>query len=259
MEPLLLEELSGDNVPKSFEKLINTVKTGDVLNKNDYMVLMSHILMLESGFVGYECKEYHGDSKCSFNYKRLMEIVDKLPPNWKRNNVLYSISYVYPPMPQNVCKLTCIVNGEDLVINASAQDIEDGNYSILIDTSRYVISSTSNLANMFQDTRHLSQIFKTIISNPLRNVVLKFNNYPQYSLEDMPVEILEHIKKFLDLKSETRFRGTCKYMRTLVGPSYLMKPGCQYERYGCHCNRFWPHLNLREFYYRSLNIHRFIS
>lgn len=217
MEPLLLEELRADNVPRSFEKLENILQCGDApADKHDCVVLFSHILMLESGFVAEGCEEFYNDKKIGFNYRRILSTVATVPKNWKRNEVLYVLCYVYPPFANNICEVTFIVTGDDLIVNARFREIENSNFTVLLDPSRYVISAAKNIENKFREMSHLSQIFKTAICNPARNVVLKLNNYSGFCLEDMPYEILLHIKKYLDWNAKRSFKNTCKCFRSLT-------------------------------------------
>ncbi|GJQ71541.1 hypothetical protein Trydic_g11249 [Trypoxylus dichotomus] len=234
MEPTLIEEMKGERVPRSFEKLrITLVNKGTILERNEYFFLLIHVLMLECGFITLDCRDHYNDQDFGFHFARIVKCVDKLPPNWKRSKTVFSVTYALPPFLQYLCRVTCAECAEDIVVNSSVDGIGGINYSLLVDPSRYIISSASNIVNKFQDIWHLSRIFKATIGSPARNVIMRQNDVPAFCLEDLPIEILWNIMRLFDPKTLAQFERTCRYFRVLSHDASLWKkiPGGKWESF----------------------------
>lgn len=234
MEPILIEEMKGNSVPRSFERIRSSLlNKGVLLNRNEYFFLLIHVMMLECGFITLDCREYYNDQDYGFNVGRILNCVDRLPANWRRSPTVYSATYVLSPFVQYTCKVTCAECADDIVVNGSVDGIGGVNYSLLIDPSRYVISSAVRIANKFQDVWHLSRIFKATIGSPARNAIMRHNHIPAFCLEDLPVEILLHIMRYFDPKTLAKFERTCSFFRILSHDSTLWKkiPGGKWESF----------------------------
>lgn len=234
MEPILLEEMKGDSVPRTFEKIYNSfVRKGVRLDRNDYLFLLIHVLMLECGFITVDCREHYDDQDFGFNLSRILDCVDKLPPNWRRSNNVRTAIYFLPPLTQYSCKVTCAECADDIVVNASVEGIYGVNYSFLIDPSRYVITCAARIENKFQDIWHLSWTFKMIIGSPARNAIMKQHKIPAFCLEDLPVEMLLYVMQYFDPVTLAMFERTCTYFRALSHDQILWKkiPGSKWESF----------------------------
>lgn len=216
--------MTGEKMPQSFRNVRNVLTDkGVLLDRNEYFFLLVHVLMLECGFITTDCREYYNDQDFGYHYRRILNCVDRLPPNWKRSNTVYSVTYYLPPFLQYPCRVTCAECAEDIVVNTSVDGLGGVSYSLLIDPSRYVIVSATILSNKFQDIWHLSRSFKSAIGNPARNIIMRRNCIPAYCLEDLPIEILWYIMQYFDPKTLARFERTCTFFRELCHDDTLWK------------------------------------
>lgn len=208
---LLIEELSEDNIPKSLENLLSYLrKKRIILDKNDVMVLIMYLLMLEAGFVPKDQVDSVSERTIGFHYKRLMNFTRDMPKNWKITENLYKMEFVLVPFPLYACTFLCTHNAGEMVVNCYVRNISDTNFSLLIDSSQYIISSSTDIhKHRFQHLKSLSKKFKSELAYKIKIAILHENDV-RASIEDFPTEIILEITTYLDIKSLVRFSGSCK-------------------------------------------------
>lgn len=203
--PLLIEEIEGDNEPVSYalvlERLETLNKTPSALNKYDIIVCFIFVIMLEQGFIPLHCaEEFSSVGHFEFDKQRVHNLCKRLPDTWKKSNSLYELSFVLGCFRRQQCRLLCTICMDDLLVNCSVQGVQNGNYSMLIDPSQYVIDSRISLRKRFQHIKHFATNFKNAIANPAKWDVLQVNDVPTPRLQDLPPELKNELEKLVKVE-----------------------------------------------------------
>lgn len=207
MEPMLLEDYKHGHMPQTLKNLMDFYQENNLSpDKNDIIVGLLHILMLESGFIHKDCEEKVDDY--DFNYQRLLRLSKNLPTNWKRTNS-YQMDFILTCTPDLLCTIISIPISDDLLINCTVKDI--GSYSLLIDPLMYYISSKIKLGKcMFQNLDHLSRNFKNSIAYPAKIAIGEFSGGISACIKSLPYELLVKIMSYLTISEVLTFARTCR-------------------------------------------------
>ncbi|KAK9877081.1 hypothetical protein WA026_016106 [Henosepilachna vigintioctopunctata] len=196
MEPLQLEDFQKDKIPITLENLIKSFEMKEVVpSKNDFLVGCIYIFMLEYGFIPIEKKNDYND--CGFCYKRIKELSSFSGWNKFKENS-YSLSFTLPPHHLYVCKILCVKTGDDLIVNAFVKNIEEVQYTCMLDILTYFTDSSHADAHLskLQNLKILSNLFKNQIAFPVKNAILHANEIRHPCFEDLPIEIILYILKY---------------------------------------------------------------
>lgn len=226
LEPILVEDMNDECVPKTYENLRDLLENRNVyLDRNDIIVLLFYICMLEMGFVTKEfvsqCDE---DDGIDFNYRRISKLAKEFPINWKRNN-FYEFSFVLLPFPLYTCNLNIIKMADDMLINSNVRNIENCTCCMLIDPSLYVVNSSVNLHKIrFQNVRNLAITFKSKICYPMKIAILTENNVRVPHIQTLPEDILLYIaSKLNSLSTLSRFQQVCQLFKNVTEEEKIWK------------------------------------
>lgn len=222
-ENLLIHETRDDDIPKTLENAIRCLReqTG-MTDKNDMMVLILYICMLECGFVPLGEIDKHPPA-ITFNYQRILTLTSNLPKGWKTNDFLYKINFVLQPFPLHICNLLCTVTAGDLLVNAYVRNVEDSNCSILLDASQYIISSNTKIQVHYQNFDILSKKFKNTVGHVVKNAILHENGEVGQSFEDLPSELVLEVVCFLDLRHMLRVSALCRRLHSVLKESKIIE------------------------------------
>lgn len=226
LEPILVEDINDECVPKTYENLRDVLGNRNVyLDRNDIIVLLLYICTLEMGFVTKEfvslCEE---DDGIDFNCKRILKLTRHFPMNWKRND-FYEFSFTLLPFPLYTCNLNFIKTADDVLINSNIRNIENCACCMLIDPSLYVVNSSANVRkNRFQNIRSLTTTFKSKICYPMKVAILTENDVRIPHIQTLPEDILLHIaSKFNSLATLSRFQQVCQLFKSVTEDERIWK------------------------------------
>lgn len=213
MDPILLEDYNGGEIPEALLNIFTFFKTEDIkATKVDVIVSCIYILMLEYGFVPEQQKCDFMD--LNFNYKRIQKLSKRLPYGWKTSDHNYSMNFILASNHLYVTKISCIALGDDLIVNGTVSNIEDARYSIIIDVLSYFTFNVLSRIKIkhLQNLKRLSFAVKESIIFPLRNEILRNSKYFHSCMEYFPYDVVIHISKFLSKKDAKAWLRTCKYL-----------------------------------------------
>lgn len=218
MEPMLVEECKYGAIPRSITNLLEFFESNNLSpTKNDIIVGLIYILMLESGFIEKTCTDVIQD--CDFNYRRLLECSKTLPLSLRGNNI-YNINFVLKSNSPIVCSLTLMFVSDDLLVNCTIKDV--GFFSFLLDPLMYIITSTILPQGFFfQNLDHLSRSFKDQIAFPAKIAVMEASGEIPVCLQNLPYEILHTILSYLKITDVIIFAQTCRTLCQISQDSSL--------------------------------------
>lgn len=226
LEPVLVEDLQDDHMPKTLVNVQTFFESKGIdLDKNDTLIILLYICMLEMGFVTKDFEHFCDEDEqgVDFNYGRILKLTESFPENWKNNDV-YEFEFVLLPFPLYICSLAIIKLSDDMVINCSVKNIEDCSVCIVIDPSLYVLASNIDLIKFrFQNVRNMAILFKGTVSYKMKLSILEENNMRVACLHHLPPDILLLIVKYFDLCILGRFQQVCQSFRDLTEDSKLWK------------------------------------
>lgn len=215
MEPILLEDFSSEEKPKTFTNLLHVLEQDNSTSSTDLLVGLTYVLFLESGFVPIEKKEECEDG-WAFDYQRLQRLSKYLPKNWKTASV-YSFVLILPPFWDQKTKVTCFLLGDDLIINCITKEVENGEYTVCLDPLLYFSGSAHNLSSKhLQNLNHLSRVVKNDICYRAKQDILHQNNVITECFEALPPEILSFIARKFTIKDLIRFGIVNKYFNKIM-------------------------------------------
>ncbi|KAL3268851.1 hypothetical protein HHI36_007941 [Cryptolaemus montrouzieri] len=215
MEPLLLEDFQRSRFPTTLKNIMKSFeKQGIQPSKCDFLVGCLYTLMLEYGFIPQEKESFYND--CGFNYSRIKDLVSF--PAWKKSDEnSYSLSFILPPHHIYTCKVICIKMGDDLIVNAIVKNIEDVHHTIMLDILSYFTDGAHQKACMdkMQNLRSLSTSFKNQVAFPVKHAILRTNGLRHPCLEDLPLEIIFYIFKYIHGTDIIKFTAISKQFHSM--------------------------------------------
>lgn len=193
-EPMLCSESMDGQVPHSLEVLY---QSADSPNSNDALIVLIHLLMLESGYIpqGTEAR-----AVC-------------MPENWKAGGV-YKLLYTHPLCEGGCAALTCVPLGNLIVINATLKinsEIRSVKKLQLLPESFICKEETGeNVAKIYKDLPKLSRLFKDQLVYPLLAFTRQALNLPDiFGLLVLPLELKLRIFRLLDIRSVLSLSAVC--------------------------------------------------
>ena len=221
-KPLVVEDMGDGQIPTSVKTLRKSCRDdGIVLTILDELVLILHVLMLEMSFFPVDNQdEIEGHE---FNYNRVMKLSKRMPDRWKQKNDQYILVYVLKPASDYPCTLVMTRSSEDLLVNLHAANIDNVNFSIVLDSCAYIVPSLKCTIR-YQYMKMLSYRFKSCIAYPTKANILQYCGITYPSIENLPVEVIMYlIQKHLDKRSILNLGKTCWTFWQICGCSKLRK------------------------------------
>lgn len=212
LEPVLVEDINDEYVPKTYENIRKYFEAKNVyLDRNDTLVILLYICMLEMGFVPQGLEYLCESSSVEFNYNQILKLTNDFPVNWKKND-FWEFRFTLTPFPVHICHVSFVKVADDMLLNATVRSIEKCTACRLIDPSLYVIASLTNLHNVrFQNVKSLSVMFKSEIGYQMKTSILWEHNVRSAHILTLPDDILLQIaKNFNTLQTIGRFQRTCQ-------------------------------------------------
>nr|XP_012628249.1 F-box only protein 7 isoform X1 [Microcebus murinus] len=194
-EPMLCSESEEGQVPHSLETLYHSA---DCSNANDALIVLIHLLMLESGYIpqGTEAKAV------------------SMPERWKSSGV-YKLQYTHPLCEGGSAALTCVPLGNLIVVNATLKinsEIRSVKRLQLLPES-FVCKEEQgeNVAKIYKDLQKLSRLFKDQLVYPLLAFTRQALNLPDvFGLVVLPLELKLRIFRLLDVRSVLSLSAVCR-------------------------------------------------
>lgn len=206
-EPILCRESSSTSVP---EILRQSYQLSEVQTLNEAMVVVLHVLMLESGFVPQD-----------------VDRADALPvPATAKLGHIYRIAYIHTSCPEQIAVFTCIPVGCILSINANAGT---STFQMSLKPSLYVRRSqlnATNVASVYENIPKLSHLFKDNIVYPLLAILQTEEGITPNGIMSMATEVKLLIFSFLDVRSLINSSEVCKEFQLLTDDPALWKRLC---------------------------------
>lgn len=213
-KPLVIEDMENGQIPTSLKTLQNSCRDDSItLTTFDELVLILHVLMLEMSFVPIDNQgEIRGHE---FNYKRVIKLSERMPDGWKQRTDQYKLMYVLKTALDYPCTLVMTRSSEDLLVNLHARNIDNVNFSVVLDSNAYIVSS-SKCNIRYQYMKMLSFRFKSCIAYPAKANILSHCGIKYPSFKNLPLELMIHfVRNYLDEDSILNLERTC---RTFWGP-----------------------------------------
>ncbi|XP_062058934.1 F-box only protein 7 isoform X1 [Lepus europaeus] len=193
-EPMLCSEAVEGQVPHSLEALH---QSADCSNASDALIVLLHLLMLESGYIpqGTEVKAL------------------SMPEQWKASGV-YRLRYTHPLCEGGSAALTCVPLGNLVVVNATLKinnEIKSVKRLQLLPESFVCMGEPGeNAAKIYRDLQKLSRLFKDQLVYPLLAFTRQALNLPDvFGLVVLPLELKLRIFRLLDVRSVLSLSAVC--------------------------------------------------
>ncbi|XP_023673553.2 F-box only protein 7 isoform X1 [Paramormyrops kingsleyae] len=205
-EPMLCAEAEEGEVPHSLEVLHHAAQSRGPC---DSLVVASHLLMLETGFV-----PQNAEGKPS-----------EMPPGWRAEGGVYRLRYSHPLCEQSLATLAAVPMGSRLVINATLKMKESAENAkkLLLKPSTYVTDAWAgeSAAMAYRDLKQLSRLFKDQLAYPLIASARQAMNLPAvFGLTALPPELLLRVLRLLDIGSVVSLSAVCRDLNVAtVDPS----------------------------------------
>ncbi|XP_074082884.1 F-box only protein 7 [Macrotis lagotis] len=195
-EPMLCSEAVDGQVPHSLETLYHSAECSSA---NDALIVLVHLLMLESGFIplGTEAKAM------------------SMPEKWRSGGV-YKLQYTHPLCEDGTAALTCVPLGSLIVINATLKinnEIKSVKRLQLLPESFICPheQAKENVATKYKDLQKLSRLFKDQLVYPLLAFARQALNLPDvFGLIVLPLELKLRIFRLLDVRSVLSLSAVCR-------------------------------------------------
>ncbi|XP_037702339.1 F-box only protein 7 isoform X2 [Choloepus didactylus] len=212
-EPMLCSEAVEGQVPHSLETLYHSAACS---NANDALIVLVHLLMLESGYIpqGTEAKAV------------------SMPEKWKWGGV-YKLQYLHPLCDGGSAALTCVPLGTLMVINATLKINNEirsvRRLQLLPESFICKDEPVENVAEMYKDLQKLSRLFKDQLVYPLLAFTRQALNLPDvFGLVVLPLELKLRIFRLLDIRSVLSLSAVCRDLLIASNDQLLWR--CLYLR-----------------------------
>ncbi|CAL9682649.1 unnamed protein product [Knipowitschia caucasica] len=207
-EPMLCSEAEDGQAPLSLELLYHGAHS---TSKSDAIIVVGHLLMLETGFT------HEGIALQSMD----------MPTGWRGAGV-YKLKYSHPLCENSHAILAAVSTGSTLVINATLKVNEKACAvgKLCLNPSNYVTNEWQgdHAAAVFKDLKKLSRIFKDILAYPLIASAREAMALPvAFGLPALPPELLLRVLRLLDVHSLTRLSMVSKHFQSTTSDSTLWK------------------------------------
>uniref|UniRef100_A0A096M422 F-box protein 7 n=1 Tax=Poecilia formosa TaxID=48698 RepID=A0A096M422_POEFO len=215
-EPMLCSEAEDGEAPLSLELLYHTAQTS---SPNDAIMVVAHLLMLETGFSAQGSELKPGE----------------MPAGWRSAEGVYRLHYTHPLCENSLVTVVAVSMGPLLVLNVVLKVPEtiDTAQKLLLKPSSYVTQDWpgENAATAFKNLKKLSRIFKDQLAYPLIAAAREAMALPvAFGLQALPPELLLRVLRLLDAQSLVRLSATSWHFNAASSDSTL-----------------WKHLYLRDF------------
>ncbi|PSN48519.1 hypothetical protein C0J52_05932 [Blattella germanica] len=213
MKPVLVEETTLPDIPRHLQVLLSSLES-----KNDAIVALLYVLMLETGFLPQHemnCTLYKGGH--GFNVQILNRITD-MPLNWRNAELnIYDLTFGLGAFPKYTCKLLVVPSGEILLVNLviTNLDKERKAYSMTIQPSKYITNLSGHIAYSLNNMKDLSVKFKDTISNPAKCAILNREGMLNPSILGVPDEMKIRIFKNLAISDMNNVSLVCRKLFAL--------------------------------------------
>ncbi|XP_025254505.1 F-box only protein 7 isoform X1 [Theropithecus gelada] len=207
-EPMLCSESVEGQVPHSLETLYQSADCSDA---NDALIVLIHLLMLESGYMpqGIEAKAL------------------SMPEKWKLSGV-YKLQYMHPLCEGSSATLTCVPLGNLIVVNATLKinnEIRSVKRLQLLPESFICKEKLGeHVAKIYKDLQKLSRLFKDQLVYPLLAFTRQALSLPDvFGLVVLPLELKLRIFRLLDVRSVLSLSAVCRDLFTASNDPLLWR------------------------------------
>ncbi|XP_066446263.1 F-box only protein 7 isoform X2 [Eleutherodactylus coqui] len=194
--PMLCSEATDGQIPHSLEALY---LSSDCVSANDALVVVAHLLMVETGYTAQGVKNK----------------VSAMPEGWKSSGGIYKLHYSHPLCGDSSAALVCVPMGRLVVINATLTIVRELKCvkRLQIPTESYITfpPQDSAVAAVFRDLQKLSRLFKDQLVYPLLAATRQALDLPDvFGVVVLPPELKLRIFRLLDVQSILSLGATCK-------------------------------------------------
>ncbi|XP_076091852.1 F-box only protein 7-like isoform X1 [Mytilus galloprovincialis] len=210
-EPLLCRDSVQGAVPPL---LVKVYIESDVTSTHEALVIVLHILMLESGYIPVQTSDQSTASGRS----------DMMNADWKRGSpASYTLKYTHNSCSDtDIFTLVCLKMGKLLIIHGRSPDKED--IPLNITFCDFIQSIDGEINKVYKNLPKLSMIFKDNISLPLLQTYRQNHGFPVLSgIMSLSHEIKLTVFSFLDVPSTVRMMDTCKDFQQICKDRYLWR------------------------------------
>ncbi|RXN08133.1 F-box only 7 [Labeo rohita] len=200
--PLLCCETEDGVIPHALERLLDS---SNCRNPSDCLMLATHLLLLETGFLPQGCNVNSGE----------------MPIGWRAAGGVYRLQYSHPLLENNLVSVVAVPMGRTLVINAvlKMDKTMENSRKLVLKPDDYV---TADLAGgstgvVYTDLCKLSRLFKDQLVYPLMAAARQGN-------QQRDTDWKELYKKKYKQRKENERRGRCRFYPSHVPPIFPLTP-----------------------------------
>ncbi|XP_023044817.1 F-box only protein 7 isoform X1 [Piliocolobus tephrosceles] len=224
-EPMLCSESVEGQVPHSLETLYQSADCSDA---NDALIVLIHLLMLESGYMPQiNLINLHYLFPFHFVPQGTEAKALSMPEKWKLSGV-YKLHYMHPLCEGSSATLTCVPLGNLIVVNATLKinnEIRSVKRLQLLPESFICKEKLGeNVAKIYKDLQKLSRLFKDQLVYPLLAFTRQALSLPDvFGLVVLPLELKLRIFRLLDVRSVLSLSAVCRDLFTASNDPLLWR------------------------------------
>ncbi|KAK3558225.1 hypothetical protein QTP86_013977, partial [Hemibagrus guttatus] len=207
-KPMLCCEVEEGKVPHSLEMLYQTAQCNSA---SDCLLLVAHVLLLETGFLPQGCVRD-----------------GEMPSGWCTEGVLYRLQYSHPLCENSLVRVVAMLRGQTLVINATLKTTNavELSWKLALKPDAYVTKEWAggNAGVVYRDLQKLSLVLKDQLAYPLIATAREALGLPAlFGLAVLPPELLLRIMRLLDVPSIGKLSKVCRRLHSVTQDASLWK------------------------------------
>ncbi|KAI5620289.1 F-box only protein 7, partial [Silurus asotus] len=207
-EPMLCCEAEEGKVPHSLEMLYQAAQCTSAA---DCLLLATHVLLLETGFLPQGCEVKHGE----------------MPSGWRAAGGVYRLQYSHPQCEGSVVQVVAVPMAQTLVLHATLK-ISSSEFSrkLVLKSDVFVTKAWAggNPGVAYRDLQKLSCVFKDQLVYPLIATAREALDLPAlFGLATLPPELLLRIMRLLDVHSLLKLSEVCRHLNCVTQDASLWK------------------------------------
>ncbi|XP_067110527.1 F-box only protein 7 [Osmerus mordax] len=210
LEPMLCDEAEEGKLPHSLDVLHHNSQSGSPF---DAVMVVVHLLMLETGFFPQGSEVKHGE----------------MPSDWRAAGGVYRLKYTHPFCEDSLILVVAVPMGNLLAVNASLkinEKVEKVN-KLTLNPVLYVngiVQREDAAASTYKDLRKLSRVFKDKMAYPVIAAAREAMALPPvFGLSILPPELLLRMLRLLDVGSLLALSSVSRHLNTATADSTLWR------------------------------------
>ncbi|XP_076862986.1 F-box only protein 7 [Brachyhypopomus gauderio] len=199
-EPMLCCEAEEGRIPHSLAVLFRAARCQCA---SDCLLVASHLLLLETGFLPQGCDVKTGE----------------MPSGWRAAGGVYRLQYTHPLCENSTALVVAVPMGQTLVLNATLKTSSavESAWKLVLKPDAYITGAWpgENVEAVYKDLQKLSRVFKDQLAYPLIATAREVLGLPAlFGLAALPPELLLRIFRLLDVRSLLSLSAVCTHLHS---------------------------------------------